>query len=140
MKRLSRVLGLCVLTAGAGVFPASGQAQYCFSDSTSQEATGAKKPKLVYSPDSVYQLAAQFAPTLRFGPGETYFPTMPFFRAFDTRENAGGIWTTESLDYIANLRTDNTVSWNTLDSTYALRQKPPNFSDLQLDSVPIPTT
>ncbi len=132
---------LLVSAAVVVAYPDSSHAQYCVSsDSASREARGARIPKEVHNPDSVYSLAAKLAPTLRFGPGEAYFPTIPFFRAFDTKENASGSWTADVLDTIAGLAPDGSVSWNTLDSTYALRQTSQNPTEEQVDSVPIPTT
>jgi hypothetical protein len=90
--------------------------------------------------DTLYRLAAKLAPTLRFAPGEAYFPTIPFFPAFDTVQNPAGTWSGAVLDTIANLRSDGSLSWNTLDSAYARRQTSSRLSEGPSDSVPVPMT
>ena len=66
-------------------------------------------------------LAARFSPVLRFAPSEPYFPTVPFFYAFDGIDNDGdGLVDFEDLDEIAAYNPDDTVhtSWEVLDSRY----------------------
>ena len=66
-------------------------------------------------------LAARFSPVLRFAPSEPYFPTIPFFYAFDGIDNNGnGRVDFEDLDEIAAYNPDDTAytSWEVLDSRY----------------------
>ena len=60
--------------------------------------------------DSV--LAARYAPIYWYGPGERYFPTVPFFTAFDGVDNNGN-GTTDFADSL-----EIAPSWETLDSLY----------------------
>ncbi len=67
-------------------------------------------------------LAARFSPVLRFAPSEPYFPTVPFFYAFDGIDNdRDGLVDFEDLDEIAAYNPDDTVhtSWEVLDSRYS---------------------
>jgi hypothetical protein len=72
-------------------------------------------------------LASRFAPVLRFAPGERYFPTIPFFTAFDTlpvteRDSllpASGYL--DSVRAVGSLTKDGRVSWDRLDSEYRRR-------------------
>jgi hypothetical protein len=66
-------------------------------------------------------LAARFSPVLRFAPSEPYFPTVPFFYAFDGVDNdRDGRIDFEDSDEIAAYNPDDTVhtSWEVLDSRY----------------------
>ncbi len=77
-------------------------------------------------------LAARFSPVLRFAPSEQYFPTIPFFYAFDGIDNDGdGLVDFEDLDEIAAYNPDDTVhtSWEVLESRY---------NDLQMQLSPDP--
>jgi hypothetical protein len=61
--------------------------------------------------DAAQELAHQFAPLLEFGPGERYFPTIPFFTAFRGR----GLWGPSTA---APGGAAGRVSWDSLDLAY----------------------
>ncbi len=66
-------------------------------------------------------LAARYAPVLRFAPGEPYFPTIPFFYAFDGIDNnENGLVDFADLDEIAAFNPGDTLhpSWEILDQRY----------------------
>lgn len=66
-------------------------------------------------------LAARYAPVLRFAPGEPYFPTVPFFYAFDGIDNNdNGLVDFDDPDEIAAFNPGDTLypSWSILDSRY----------------------
>ena len=68
-------------------------------------------------------LAGQFAPVLRFAPGEQYFPTIPFFTAFDAPAERGGRLSLNlaDLERVAPLgggNRDAQGSWSQLVSLY----------------------
>ena len=70
---------------------------------------------------SAAALATRYAPVLRFAPGEQYFPTVPFFTAFDDRDNNGNrLVDFEDLDEVAPFSPMDTVhaSWDRVDSLY----------------------
>jgi hypothetical protein len=75
-------------------------------------------------------LAARYAPVLRFAPGEPYFPTLPFFYAFDGIDNNNnGRVDFDDLDEIAAFNPGDTLSpsWSILDDWYnaeLVRQSP----------------
>ncbi len=60
-------------------------------------------------------LARRYAPILGFGPGERYFPTIPFFTAFDT---IGGKGDLSDSARVAPLGKEGRISWNSLDTAY----------------------
>lgn len=64
-------------------------------------------------------LALHYAPVYWFGPGERYFPTLPFFPAFDSVSNEG---TAPGRDFEDSTeiapRSGASLSWNKLDSLY----------------------
>jgi hypothetical protein len=70
-------------------------------------------------PDSAlpnsWELARKFAPILRFAPGERYFPTIPFFTAFDTIGGPDGFL---DAHRVALTTKSGRISWNALDSAY----------------------
>ena len=74
--------------------------------------------------DSTYRQALQYAPILWFAEKEEYFPTIPFFSAFDTTDNDGnGIRDLQDPQEIAPLDPEFTddytgISWNILDKWY----------------------
>ncbi len=75
---------------------------------------------------SAAALAARYAPVLRFAPGEQYFPTIPFFTAFDGRDNNGNhLVDFEDPEEIAPLVRGDTLhpSWDVLDSIYEADQQ-----------------
>lgn len=66
-------------------------------------------------------LAARYAPVLRFAPGEPYYPTLPYFYAFDGIDNNGnGLVDFADLDEIAAFDPGDTLrpSWTILDERY----------------------
>lgn len=66
-------------------------------------------------------LAARYAPVLRFAPGEPYFPTVPFFYAFDGLDNNdNGLVDFADPDEIAAFNPGDTLhpSWSILDDRY----------------------
>ncbi|HEV8125803.1 MAG TPA: hypothetical protein VGP80_16265 [Gemmatimonadales bacterium] len=63
-------------------------------------------------------LARRYAPVLRFAPGERYFPTVPYFMAWDGLDNNGSPGVDLSdLDEIAP-RLRDTVYWDLVDDSY----------------------
>ena len=66
-------------------------------------------------------LAARYAPVVRFAPAEPYYPTVPFFYAFDGIDNnANGLVDFADLDEIAAFNPGDTInpSWAILDDRY----------------------
>ncbi len=96
-------LGLILLSAGiAGPQHAFGQARWqCGPSPFDSRLTAA---------DSA--LAARYAPIYWFGPGERYYPTVPFFTAFDGVDNDGN----GAVDFADPLEV--APSWNALDQLY----------------------
>lgn len=81
------------------------------------------------SRNQAWDIAAQFAPILEFAPGERYFPTVPFFTAFDGRDNSGigpGRRDFEDPLEIGLVKDSLTgkASWSLLDSVYRARNEP----------------
>lgn len=80
------------------------------------------------SPPASTLLGKTYAPVLRFGPGERYFPTVPFFAAFDTVGRGSGLLDKARISPTSS-RTPSSpqdtttplISWNALDSTYLTR-------------------
>ena len=68
-------------------------------------------------------LARRYAPVLRFGPGERYFPTVPFFPAFDTIGGPGGFTDPARA---APLGKGGHISWDSLDAAYRKRVLSPD--------------
>jgi hypothetical protein len=67
-------------------------------------------------------LARRYAPVLEFGPGERYFPTIPFFQAFDSFElPSGSASPLEDPGRAAPLAPYGLVSWDSLDAMYRAR-------------------
>jgi hypothetical protein len=87
----------------AGVWGDAIQAQDCRADPV--------------TPEVADSLAYRYSPILDFAAGEAYFPTLPFFAAFDGAEsgNVGGF---ANVERIAPLDAGGNVSWKTLDSLY----------------------
>lgn len=66
-------------------------------------------------------LAARYAPVLRFSPGEPYFPTIPYFYAFDgVDNNHNGLVDFDDPDEIVAFQPGDTIlpSWSILDDRY----------------------
>jgi hypothetical protein len=66
-------------------------------------------------------LAARYAPVFRFAPGEEYFPTIPYFSAWDGRENEGstpGVRDLADLVEVAPHNKEDKVSWDRLNAMY----------------------
>jgi len=61
-------------------------------------------------------LARKFAPILEFGPGERYFPTIPFFPAFDQLSGSAGL---NDSARVADKGSRRRISWDKLDAAYA---------------------
>ena len=64
------------------------------------------------------ELARTFAPILRFGPGERYFPTVPFFAAFDTIGGGQGL---QDRARVAPTGPSGRISWDSIDAAYRKR-------------------
>jgi hypothetical protein len=74
-------------------------------------------------PDSSAVLGKRFAPVLMFAPGERYFPTVPFFAAFDTVGGPNGLLDRARV-VPTNAPQDSSarrVSFDALDSVYRTR-------------------
>jgi hypothetical protein len=102
--RLIRAVCGSLLTGllGLGGNVSTGTAQSCPSASTSEAR----------------QLAERYAPILSFGTGESYFPTIPFFTAFDSlagRKDFG------DSARIAPFVVDGKLSWDSLEVAYHAR-------------------
>ncbi|MGE0353145.1 MAG: hypothetical protein AB7I33_12185 [Gemmatimonadales bacterium] len=79
-------------------------------------------PDFTIPADALRDLAGKFAPILRFAPGETHFPTVPFLAAFDGRDDAGvpGRKDLEDSLEMAPL-SGGLISWTAEDSLYLRR-------------------
>lgn len=76
---------------------------------------------------SGWELAQRYAPILRFAPGERYFPTIPFFTAFDGANNDGdaSLDDLRDLDEVAPRDARGRVSWDSLKARYDRRHGSP---------------
>lgn len=82
--------------------------------------TGDAVAQVELTPQEEEKLAGQYAPRLRFAPGELYFPTIPFFTAFEPRkEGDAPVLRLSRLDEVVS-QSDGTglVSWNHLLDAY----------------------
>ncbi|MGH7568011.1 MAG: hypothetical protein ACREL9_03425 [Gemmatimonadales bacterium] len=85
-------------------------------------------PTCVPRPEtSEWELARRYAPILRFAPGERFFPTIPFFSAFDGAENGGDPSHVDFEDVveIAPRDAQGRVSWDRLHAAYERRHGSP---------------
>jgi hypothetical protein len=71
------------------------------------------------SRDDALVMARRYAPVLSFGPGERYFPTIPFFPAFDGIGRPSNFSDTAKVS--AALTETGEVSWSELDKAYQAR-------------------
>lgn len=113
------VAAACLAQISAVISPALAAAQeHCRPSSQASDAV----------------LGARYAPILRFAPGEPYFPTIPFFHAFDSADNNGnGLTDLEDPDEIAPLGPDDSVraAWERTREWYdeELRRGSPDLQD-----------
>ena len=107
-----KALGFCLAATLATLSPL--EAQQCTTDRPDPLAEAAN--------DS---LARRYARILEFAPGETHFPTVPFFPALDTiGRGAVGPWRVADSSRIAPLGRRGLVPWDSLAGAYALRAEP----------------
>lgn len=97
----------------------------CSAPLAAQEAGDSLQHCSVNADVSDAALAARYAPVLRFSPGEPYFPTIPYFYAFDgVDNNHNGLVDFDDPEEIAAFQPGDTLmpSWSILDDRYTALQ------------------
>lgn len=104
---------------GTWILALVGVAFFAARPAAAQSYDACEEPaELARELEATWPWVEKYAPEYLFAPGELYFPTMPFFTAFDGKDNDGdGPLDFEDPTEIAALR-DGHPSWSWLDSVY----------------------
>jgi len=113
-----RSLRLACLSLGLVVLPTISRAQQDPRNICPSRATALTSQQQLL-------LARRYAPVLRFAPGEHYFPTVPYFTAWDGRDNTrdGKVDLGDPTE-IAPHDSRDSVNWNRLNAMYERRLFP----------------
>ena len=123
-------------------FVPAGVLLFACASAWAQESPGRRcfEPEQYIAGTTAFAWAERFAPILRFGDGERYFPTLPFFAAFDAISNDGTRPDTDLLDTEEISPGGVTVNWNQVNRWYRGIEFSEPSPGMAVEAVHVPDT